>query len=186
MTSFRNFGVVAGVGNTHVGATPPTVLDGSTLWFNTNPGENRIYYYDTSRSKWLSVAEMTLLFGNDSGNNTYIRPAGVSSPGNFTGFYLDTKYTLCEVLVAARGLSNSDLSKTLEFRTIDFTTVDVETLEDTFTLNRANGTDPLFFSKKDLNIAVEDKRVGFFVTAGAPGFNDICVTATFRRRYEVP
>lgn len=50
-------------GSVEVGATPPVIVDGSVLWYDTT--SHLLHYYDVSRSKWL--ADAFSVFGGRSG-----------------------------------------------------------------------------------------------------------------------
>jgi len=52
-----------GTGN-HVGSSAPTGTPAAgNLWFHTGTGQNLLYCYDGSRSKWLSVQRLVFAYG---------------------------------------------------------------------------------------------------------------------------
>jgi hypothetical protein len=52
-------------------ATPPTTTDGTVLWYNTTT--QSVFFYDTTRSKWLGAEVNDVLAGR----------SGTTPPGNF-------------------------------------------------------------------------------------------------------
>jgi hypothetical protein len=68
-------------------ATPAPVVNG-TLWYNTTAGWNCLMQYDSSRTKWLSVAEFTLGWGHDSPDGQLLAGYGITVPSAGTGIYV--------------------------------------------------------------------------------------------------
>jgi hypothetical protein len=54
--------VPPGAASIEVGTSAPSTVDGSILWYNSNAGHHELYYYDTSRTAWLSIRTIEMEF----------------------------------------------------------------------------------------------------------------------------
>jgi hypothetical protein len=80
-----------------VGTTAPTTTDGTVIWLNTNSGVNETFFYDTSRSKWLSTRLIELTFVESTGSlatDAYFRIPGLGTATSTTGYYLNHDVTV--------------------------------------------------------------------------------------------
>jgi len=86
-----------------VGTTPPSVVDGSELWVNTNAGYEGLYFRDQTRAKWLSTEAARYGFGHDNADNQLLRPDGVNTPQTGTGHRLPRDGTIVSYAALAAG-----------------------------------------------------------------------------------
>jgi hypothetical protein len=95
-------------------STAPADISGDTLWYNNSSGQFEIYFYDTSRSKWLSVSVFTWTFGKDTNaDDQYMGLATMGSPSDLTAFLAHSDLTVVGLGMRARA-GNS--TKEFEFR----------------------------------------------------------------------
>jgi hypothetical protein len=85
-----------------VGASAPTTVDGTILWLNTNAGEEGLYFFDQTRSKWLEAGLQSFVFGDDFANNEVMRTAVVNSAGVGTGHLVSQDITVVGIRAHAR------------------------------------------------------------------------------------
>jgi hypothetical protein len=163
------------------GAAPPADITGQSLWLNTNTGADGIYFYDLSRSKWLDINEVPLLFGDDAADNQVMRVIGVNTPGNGTGLHIPVAVdvTLTRVYALARD-GNQTKSFDIRRRVVNGATAVV----DTFTMSGV-GPDGSVFVDESLDLDVAGGANVFLdVFAEAAGFSsrDITIQLFYRRR----
>lgn len=60
-----------------VSGTSPSNTSGQVLWNNTTSGEEGLYFYDQTRSAWLSVESNSLFWGEDNADGNVFEPVGV-------------------------------------------------------------------------------------------------------------
>lgn len=89
-------------------STPVSTTDG-VLWYNTTAGWETLMAYDSSRTKWLSVAEWTLEFGHDTASNQLTRGFGVNTPAAGTGVLIPRN--ACIKRISARTISDNVLKQ---------------------------------------------------------------------------
>lgn len=152
-----------------VGTTAPTTVDGSVLWNNTTSGEEGIYFYDVNRSKWLSSAEPSLFWGEDTADGNVLEPVGVRTMPASGGYRMPQDGTITRV----SAYSNSgNASKDFEVRINNVTPA-------ALSYTTAGGV----FVDNTLNI---DFSSGDLINAGAlaPGAaaNDVTVIVYYRWR----
>lgn len=86
-----------------VGPTPPSGVDGYTLWNNTTTGNEGVFFYDLSRSKWLSIAEKDFDFGHDSTDGSDLRPTGIRTTRTNTGYIVRKDATIVGLTIHGSG-----------------------------------------------------------------------------------
>jgi len=150
-----------------VGATPPSTVDGSVLWLNTNAGYEGLYFRDQTRNKWLSTSEVGYGYGQDSADNQILRMNSISTPAATCGNYLPRDGTIVAVAVrAVGGVPNKGMQV------------------------RVNGASVLSFalsSSEYVNLTVDQnfsagQRLDVFVEAPAGPVNDVAADVFVRWR----
>lgn len=86
-----------------VGVTPPTTVDGTVLWLNTNAGAEGLYFYDQTRSKWLETGLQRYVWGDDNADNAVLRTEPVQTAGVGTGHLVSQDITIVGIQAHARG-----------------------------------------------------------------------------------
>jgi hypothetical protein len=84
-----------------VSPTPPGSPTNGNLWFKTP--ENRLYYYDSTRGKWLSVEVWQIGWGHDTADGNLLRAYGVNAPHVGTEQLVPANSTVTSVFAKARG-----------------------------------------------------------------------------------
>jgi hypothetical protein len=80
--------------------TSPIPNDGD-IYFNTTFSSWQ--YYDSGRTKWLSITEFPFAWGHDYTDGTYLRGGGLITPGTGTGILIPRDATIKRI--SARSLS---------------------------------------------------------------------------------
>ena len=163
------------------GAAPPADVSGESLWLNTNASAEGVFFYDLSRSKWLDINEVPLLFGDDAADNQVMRVIGVNTPGDGAGLHIPVAVdvTLTRVYALARD-GNQTKSFDIRRRVVNGATAVV----DTFTMS-AVGPDGSVFVDESLDVDVAGGANVFldvFAEAAGGSSQDITIQLFYRRR----
>jgi len=151
----------------HVGATPPTEVDGTSLWLNTNAGYEGLYFRDQTRGKWLSTSETRLSFGHDNADNQLLRHNSIQTPQTGTGVRAPRDGTIIGVVALA---ADGEPAKQLDVRVNG-----VSVLTTTLTaFVYANITANIDFAAGD--------RIDVFAASPAGGVQDIAYDVFVRWR----
>jgi hypothetical protein len=152
-----------------VGTTPPTTIDGTILWNNTNPGQEGLYFYDQTRGKWLETALQLHTWGDDSANNEVLRTEPVQTAGVGTGHLVSQDITIVGIQAHARA---GEATKGFEVR---LNTVVVAS----FNLTAFNFDDMTL----DVDVAGGATNVlDMFAVSAGGGSQDVTIDVYWRRR----
>jgi len=154
-----------------VGSTPPASPSTGSLWFNTAANWNILMYWDTARSKWLSVETEILSWAHDSADGNALSGFGISVAGIGTGYLVDRD--ACIVEAAARG-RGGNLTKAFRLDKDNAgTPVNLHSFSLAAGVYKAKGL--------DIDLAEDDDIWAYAAAAGAAA-EDVTVSYTIRRR----
>lgn len=97
-------------GGVFVSASPPTLLDGSVLWYNTL--DANVYYYDLTRSKWLSTQVVSVSAGRNGtvGAGQFYRGVdGMALDASTRGLPIHGNHTIVSISATKTDVGNSTL-----------------------------------------------------------------------------
>lgn len=146
-------------------AAIPNPTTNGALWYNTTAGWEMLMAYDSSRSKWLSVAEWTMQFGHDSGDGTLLRGYGVNVPGTGTGLYIPR--AACVKRISVRTRTDNNLKR------LDIYVNGSSVLN----FNLVDGTNSSYYKNNAVNLNLsEDDNIWVYVDAAGLAVRDVAVS----------
>lgn len=163
--------------NLYKGSSPPSIEDGTVLFYNTNL--NEIFFYDIGRAKWLSTSVYEYIFGMDTADNSLLVTPG-SNPGllgvnDNCGYYVHTTLTLVEVVARAR--------TGVEGKEINIQTFDTNEERTTVHSFNMSGTNPCVGSSYP-NVDIDNTCLGVFVAAAGGALTNVAIKCCLRKRID--
>lgn len=155
---------------TSSGVTPPSNPVGGELWWNTD--DNHLYYWDSSRSKWLATSAYRLEWGDDNSDGALLRGGGIVNPRSTTGRLFSAAATVTEVAASVAG---GEQAKEFELYKVGGAVV--------HSFTTSGGV----YSSNTINADVDAAdKVWMRSSATGGQANDISIIYTMRRRYVAP
>lgn len=109
-----NIGLTGGTGNTgasgfiYTTSTTPSNPNVGSHWFN--PNDNIMYYWDISRSCWLSINRLSFGFGSTNNiSNAYIKPMGTIT-NTAVGYYVSHISKIVSIHISRSNSTASTIS----------------------------------------------------------------------------
>jgi hypothetical protein len=146
-------------------ATVPASTANGALWYNTASGWEMLMAYDSSRTKWLSVAEWTMQWGHDTADGELLRGYGVNTPATDTGLYIPR--AACVKRISVRTRTDNNLKR------LDVYVNGSSVLN----FNLVDGTNSSYYKNNAVNLNLaEDDYVWIYVDAAGLAIADVAVS----------